>query len=35
MTRKHIFTIVLAFAIGSFGWMSCEKIDEPIKVVDH
>jgi hypothetical protein len=26
---------VLAFAIGSFGWMSCEKIDEPIKVVDH
>ncbi|HZK08356.1 MAG TPA: Omp28-related outer membrane protein [Bacteroidales bacterium] len=35
MTRKFFFTIVLAFAIGSFGWMSCEKIDEPIKVVDH
>ncbi|MDD3130604.1 MAG: Omp28-related outer membrane protein [Bacteroidales bacterium] len=35
MTRKLFFTIVLAFAIGSFGWMSCEKIDEPIKVVDH
>lgn len=35
MTRKLFFTILLALTIGSFGWMSCEKIDEPIKVVDH
>jgi hypothetical protein len=35
MTRKFFFTILLAIAIGSFGWMSCEKIDEPLKVVDH
>ena len=35
MTRKLFFTIILAVIIGSFGWMSCEKIDEPLKVVDH
>lgn len=35
MTRKLFFTIMLALLISSFGWMSCEKIDEPLKVVDH
>lgn len=35
MTRKLFFTILLALAIGSFGWMSCEKIDEPIKIIDQ